>query len=492
MQADERPGRDRPWRILYVDAEPIWRDTLPAGLSELGHTVEVVSRIRADVLSAAIAAVRPDFALTVGWGTLHGPDNLALLRRTLTAAHVPHVYWDVESANNLQRWVLPYIQQTRPDLVCTISAESIPTIQAMGVPARFLTFGCNPRVHHEAPPRPEWACDFALVATAWDCWRDDRGDCLRQLLAPLLPGPARVGVWGRQWERLPPEAGFQVPGQLLHGSVPHDQAAQVYASALAVLGPQNEFHTGTQLTMRTFEILACGAPLLTYRTPAVTRLFVPGCHLLASRSSVETQRWARWLLDHPDRRRDLAQDGRREVLARHTYRHRAQELLAHVEATLPAFGGEPWPAGQRAAWYGEVPVSGEAAGAWRRTSLAVAIPLAGLPATLEIERAGLCLFGTQGDQPAVLQCLHAGTPLDVVELPDGADGRWCEWDVTRAMAEALRQGRAELPLRIVKAAEGPEIVFHRPSWTTSAAARPHAWITGTLSAQGAGRPHSVH
>lgn len=477
----DRPGHDRPWRVLFLDAEPMWRDTLPAGLEDLGHEVEIVTRIREDALAQTIAAHRPDFALTVGWGTLHVPDNLTVIRRTLAQAGVPHVYWDVESVNNLERWVLPYIHRTRPDLVCTISAESIPAIERLGVPARFLTFGCNPRVHRPTPPSPEFQCDFALVATAWNCWRDDRGTCLRQLLVPLLPGPARVGVWGRLWDQLPPEAGFQVPAALRHGPVPYNRAADVYASAAAVLGPQNELHTGTQLTMRTFEILGCGAPLLTYRTPAVTRLFVPGRHLLATHSSAETQALARWLLEHPDRRRELADAGRREVMARHTYRHRAQELLEHVAATLPAFGGTAWPSPRRSAWYGEVRIGGPPGREWLPVPLTVTVPVAGLPPTLQVDRAYLCLFGVRSQQPVVLHCLHGEVPLDSLQLPDGAQGRWCEWNVTDAVARAQRAGLAEIPLRIVPAFTGTgSAAFRWHSWTAPSIARPHAWITGTV------------
>ena len=43
-------------------------------------------------------------------------------------------------------------------------------------------------------------------------------------------------------------------------------------------------------------------------------------------------------LDHPEERARLAEDGRRSVIARHTFAHRVDAILAAVEPLLVARG----------------------------------------------------------------------------------------------------------------------------------------------------------
>lgn len=86
--------------------------------------------------------------------------------------------------------------------------------------------------------------------------------------------------------------------------------------------------------MRTFEALGCGAFYLTQKTPAHGHLFVPGRHLVWSEEPQQTVELARYYLGHPDRRQSVAAAGQAEVYARHTYRHRAESLLAAISPHL--------------------------------------------------------------------------------------------------------------------------------------------------------------
>jgi spore maturation protein CgeB len=80
-------------------------------------------------------------------------------------------------------------------------------------------------------------------------------------------------------------------------------------------------------TIRPFEALACGIPLVSAPWEDSERLFQVGRDYLVARDGAEMRRILRAVLDDPHLSRSLAQSGRETILARHTCAHRADELL---------------------------------------------------------------------------------------------------------------------------------------------------------------------
>jgi spore maturation protein CgeB len=81
-------------------------------------------------------------------------------------------------------------------------------------------------------------------------------------------------------------------------------------------------------TIRVFEALACGIPLVCSPWPDVEGLFTPGRDYLVARDGAEMVTHLRMLLKEPEAARELAEHGRRTILARHTCAHRVDELLS--------------------------------------------------------------------------------------------------------------------------------------------------------------------
>ena len=81
-------------------------------------------------------------------------------------------------------------------------------------------------------------------------------------------------------------------------------------------------------TIRPFEALACGIPLVSAPWVDSDRLFTGGVDLLYARDGREMERQMRSLLHDPELARSLAEHGRETILARHTCRHRVEELLS--------------------------------------------------------------------------------------------------------------------------------------------------------------------
>ncbi|MFL5973064.1 MAG: glycosyltransferase [Gaiellaceae bacterium] len=81
-------------------------------------------------------------------------------------------------------------------------------------------------------------------------------------------------------------------------------------------------------TIRPFEALACGIPLLCSRWDDVEGLFTPGEDFLVAHDGDEMRVLLDRVLRDRGLARHLAQHGRRTVLERHTCGHRVDELLA--------------------------------------------------------------------------------------------------------------------------------------------------------------------
>ncbi|HWO26673.1 MAG TPA: glycosyltransferase [Kofleriaceae bacterium] len=163
-------------------------------------------------------------------------------------------------------------------------------------------------------------------------WGDgERSAELRELLIePIAALRLRARVYG---VRYPDEAlralaaagiayggwlpNFEVPDALARHAVTIHVPRRPYAEALRGIP-----------TIRMFEALACGAPLISAPWHDDEGLFHPGEDYLVARDGAEMREHLRALLAEPARAAALAARGRQTILARHTCAHRADELLA--------------------------------------------------------------------------------------------------------------------------------------------------------------------
>jgi spore maturation protein CgeB len=81
-------------------------------------------------------------------------------------------------------------------------------------------------------------------------------------------------------------------------------------------------------TIRPFEALACGIPLICSPWNDVEGLFTPGKDFLVARNGTEMQRHLKALLQDEAMVHELAGHGLETILTRHTCAHRVDELLA--------------------------------------------------------------------------------------------------------------------------------------------------------------------
>ena len=177
-------------------------------------------------------------------------------------------------------------------------------------------------------------------------WGEDErtAEIQEYLLCPAarLPG-TRFVIYGVRY----PQAGLQAlqkAGVEYGGYLPNLQAPAIYAtSKLTVHIPRQQYSQagtstpGTAMTgiptIRVFEALACGIPLISAPWTDTEHLFREGDFCLAH--SEEQMRTAiEGLLQDPEAAALQAQRGLETVRNRHTCRHRAEELTGFCEELL--------------------------------------------------------------------------------------------------------------------------------------------------------------
>jgi len=88
-------------------------------------------------------------------------------------------------------------------------------------------------------------------------------------------------------------------------------------------------------TIRPFEALACGIPLVSAPWDDAEGLFEPGRDFLVARNGAEMRGHLRAVLGDVELAQSLAEHGRATILARHTCAHRVDELEAIVRELRP-------------------------------------------------------------------------------------------------------------------------------------------------------------
>ena len=115
------------------------------------------------------------------------------------------------------------------------------------------------------------------------------------------------------------------------GWLPNALAPEVFARHLAPVHVPRRLYV-QQLpgipTIRVFEALACGIPLVSAPWRDDENLFRVGTDFLMARDPAEMERHLRAVRDDADLRASLVRSGLETILARHTCSHRADELLA--------------------------------------------------------------------------------------------------------------------------------------------------------------------
>ena len=201
----------------------------------------------------------------------------------------------------------------------------------LGVP-RAWTFHEAADISHFQPLDRAKEFDLSWIGNWGD---DERTRELHEfLIEPAFAEPRRrLVVHGVRY----PETALQElreAGIEYRGYLPNLASPEVYAaSAVALHVPRQEYSNGLSgiPTIRVFEALACGVPLLCSPWVDLEGLFTPGEDYLIARDGPELKAELEALLADPVARRQMAAHGLRTIHGRHTCAHRARQLISICE-----------------------------------------------------------------------------------------------------------------------------------------------------------------
>lgn len=181
------------------------------------------------------------------------------------------------------------------------------------------------RVFHPRPAEKEG--DLVWIGN----WGDEERTAE---LHEFLLEPARdLGLTARVYGVRYPEhakTALEAAGIAYAGWLPNYEAPEVFGRFRVTVHvprrPYVEALPGIP-TIRPFEALACGIPLISAPWDDAEHLFTPGEDFLVARDGGEMRKHLRAVLRDPDLARRLAAHGRATILARHTCAHRVDELM---------------------------------------------------------------------------------------------------------------------------------------------------------------------
>lgn len=179
------------------------------------------------------------------------------------------------------------------------------------------------------PLSADKTCDLIWIGN----WGDDERsrELCEFLIAPAARLRLRTRVHGVRYpdhaKRLLQEAGIEYAGWL-----PNHRAPEAFASARATVHVPRRAYSETLAgipTIRVFEALACGIPLVCSPWSDEEQLFPAGCYLQAA-DGEEMEVALRRVLDDRDLADEMVRNGLETIRRSHTCRHRVQQLLAIV------------------------------------------------------------------------------------------------------------------------------------------------------------------
>lgn len=232
---------------------------------------------------------------------------------------------------------------TAPGEISRYDLSHYDGVLAFGAVIRDLYVRCGwserAWVWHEAAdtrvfrPRPSKELEGDLV------WVGNWGDGERsEEIEQFLLRPAeQLGLNARVYGvRYPTEglaalerSGVEYGGWLANGRVP-EVFGRYRCTVHIPRRPYRESLPGVP-TIRVFEALACGIPLVSLRWDDIEGLFRPGQDYLVVDTPEQMTDALRLLRNEPDRAEALAESGRETILARHTCSHRVDELFRVLE-----------------------------------------------------------------------------------------------------------------------------------------------------------------
>lgn len=235
---------------------------------------------------------------------------------------IPTVFWNKEDPVHHERFV---DAAALFDHVLSTDADSVERYAALEGErtAGVLPFAAQPRLHN-----PIAASDRVPRAAFAGAYYRDRPEARRAELELLLDAarPFGLDIYDRTLGSDSDAYGFPERfSEHVRGRLAYAEIGEAYRRYALFLNVNSATESPTMCARRVFELLACGTPVVSTPSRAFDELLAGRVAVVDSLEQATAQ--IDRLLNDTSHRRLVAMQGRREVLARHTYAHRFAEIL---------------------------------------------------------------------------------------------------------------------------------------------------------------------
>ena len=275
-------------------------------------------------------ALREEFGykvmfVTMGSFELPGTDVLIVMRhdynvRKITNAN-PGLITVAWIRNRVDQWLGKGQLDAYHALFCSSQAGADEIFERTGRAAALLPIATNPKRFRPLAPQKHLAADVTFTGHFWGSNRDG----LEMIDPARIDGT--LAIFGQGWNSRPAWHRYW------RGQLPYVDLPEVYASTSIVI---DDSHPVTRrwgsLNSRVFDALGAGKLVLTNCREGAQAMF--GDRLPTYATAEELEGLINHYLHQPAEREALASSLHQEVLARHTYNHRARALKSGLEGLL--------------------------------------------------------------------------------------------------------------------------------------------------------------
>lgn len=267
-------------------------------------------------LARAAKKERPDLFMAVGGHYVTG-DTIVELKK----AGIKTVLWTTDAPtcffDNIKATARHY------DNVFCAGTEAVEILKNNGVNnAHWLPFACDPDYHHPVELTPDEKVKYSRDIVFVGSFYPNRKEVLEGI------SDMNVAVCGPYWDRL--DKNSPLLGKTMSSKVNYTEWVNIYSAAKVVLVIHyNDGRTPCdQASPKLYEAMACGSFVLVDGQKDARALFEDKKHVVFFEGKDDLRKKIRYYLDEPDEREAIAREGRREVLEKHTYKHRIREMLS--------------------------------------------------------------------------------------------------------------------------------------------------------------------
>jgi spore maturation protein CgeB len=262
---------------------------------------------------------KPDIVIVTG-----GHRIMQNTVKALKKKNIETILWTIDAPIDFE----PIVDAARHyDHIFCQGTEAIKLLEMAGIKgARWLPMACDPDIHHAVKMTDEERVEVSRDVVFIGSYYPNRAELFSKLTSFDL------AIWGPGWDKLEPSSTLRK--HIMGTHTTPEQWLKIYSAAKIVLATHYRDQEGRfpvyQASPRVFEVLACGAFLISDRQKDVLALFGEGRHFVSFKSPNDLVDKVRYFLDRPTERNLIAKQGQEETLKDHTYVHRVMTLFSYL------------------------------------------------------------------------------------------------------------------------------------------------------------------